>query len=90
MVTDKLKSDGDVSPKELKKWVMKKYHVDVPYLKVFRGKEQAYNQIYGKWEDSFLKMNDFKEELLIKTRGVLTLTLRKKVTRNSFYVFLYH
>lgn len=43
---------------------MKNYNADVPYLRVFRGKEQAYNDLYGKWEDSFLRMNDFKEELL--------------------------
>ncbi|KAI3740672.1 hypothetical protein L2E82_31142 [Cichorium intybus] len=45
LVTDKLKSDGDVSVMELRKWIMKTYSVDVSYLKVFRGKEQAYTDI---------------------------------------------
>ncbi|KAK9069470.1 hypothetical protein SSX86_011374 [Deinandra increscens subsp. villosa] len=69
IVKDKLKSDGDVSPTELQKWIMKNYNVDVPYFKVFRGKEQAFNGLYGKWEDSFEKINAFKEELLSRNPG---------------------
>ncbi|XP_042756519.1 uncharacterized protein LOC122197114 [Lactuca sativa] len=47
VVTDKLKSNEDVSPYELRKWIMQTYNIDVPYLKVFRGKEQAYTDMYG-------------------------------------------
>ncbi|KAD2021889.1 hypothetical protein E3N88_42007 [Mikania micrantha] len=54
VISDKQKSDEDVSIKELQKWVMQNYNVDVSYMKVFRGKEQAYTDIYGKWEDSLL------------------------------------
>nr|XP_043633613.1 uncharacterized protein LOC122604814 [Erigeron canadensis] len=68
-VKDKLKSDGDVSPADLKKWLMKTYSVEIPYLKVYRGKEQAYTDMYGKWEDSFLKMDIFKEELISRNPG---------------------
>ncbi|PWA37953.1 transposase, MuDR [Artemisia annua] len=57
VIKDKLKSNGDVSVTKLKKWLMKHYSVEVPYLKVFRGKEQAYTDMYGKWEDSFIKQN---------------------------------
>ncbi|CAH1419724.1 unnamed protein product [Lactuca virosa] len=35
IVTEKLKSDGDVSPMELRKWITKTYNVELPYLKVF-------------------------------------------------------
>ena len=69
VVIDKLKFDGDVSPYELRNWIMKTYNVDVPYLKVFRGKEQAYTDMYGKWEDSFMKMDGFREELLKWNEG---------------------
>nr|KAJ0213002.1 hypothetical protein LSAT_V11C400172240 [Lactuca sativa] len=31
VVTDKLKSDGDVSPYELRNWIIKTYNVDVTY-----------------------------------------------------------
>ncbi|CAH1415299.1 unnamed protein product [Lactuca virosa] len=68
VVTDKLKSD-DVSPYKLRNWIMNTYNVDVPYLKVFRGKEQAYTDMYGKWEDSFMKMDEFREELLRRNEG---------------------
>jgi hypothetical protein len=29
----------------------KKYHFEVPYGRVFRGKEKALDIIYGKWDD---------------------------------------
>nr|GEV51149.1 putative peptidase S10, serine carboxypeptidase, alpha/beta hydrolase fold protein [Tanacetum cinerariifolium] len=32
---------------KLSKWIMKHYNVDLPYQKVFRGKEQAYTNIHG-------------------------------------------
>nr|XP_043630107.1 uncharacterized protein LOC122601410 [Erigeron canadensis] len=69
VVKDKLKSDGDVSHADLKKWLMKTYGVDVPYLKVYRGKEQAYTDMYGKWDDSFMQMDVFKEELRNRNPG---------------------
>ncbi|KAL4573192.1 hypothetical protein LXL04_019990 [Taraxacum kok-saghyz] len=69
VITNKLKSDGDVPPTELRKWIMKTYNVDVPYLKVFRGKQQVHIDMYGKWEDSFLKLDEFREELLNRNQG---------------------
>uniref|UniRef100_A0A251T3W9 Putative transposase, MuDR, plant n=1 Tax=Helianthus annuus TaxID=4232 RepID=A0A251T3W9_HELAN len=41
----KLKCDGDVSIKELHKWVKINFNVDLPYMKIFRGKEQAYSDL---------------------------------------------
>ncbi|KAI3519078.1 hypothetical protein L1887_08086 [Cichorium endivia] len=63
VVSDKLKSDGDVSPADLKTWLMQKYNVKVPYMRVFRGREQAYRDMYGKWDDSYVNIFDFKQEL---------------------------
>ncbi|CAH1417197.1 unnamed protein product [Lactuca virosa] len=63
VVTDKLKSDGDVSPIGLKMWLMQSYNVDIPYMRVFRGKEQAYIDMYGKWDDSYTNIYGFKQEL---------------------------
>ncbi|CAH1421173.1 unnamed protein product [Lactuca virosa] len=54
VVTDKLKSDGEVSPHEPRNWIMKTYNVDVPYLKVFRGKEQAYTDMYEAYSRGFV------------------------------------
>ncbi|GJR84523.1 uncharacterized protein Tco_0155308 [Tanacetum coccineum] len=69
IVTDKVRSDGDVSVAKLRKWLTKHYSVDIPYHRVFRGKEQAYSDTYGKWDDSFLRMNDFREELNNRNPG---------------------
>ncbi|KAJ9560600.1 hypothetical protein OSB04_005760 [Centaurea solstitialis] len=41
VVTDKLKSNGDVSCAELKRWLMRNYNVDVPYMRAFRGKRTS-------------------------------------------------
>nr|XP_043633677.1 uncharacterized protein LOC122604879 [Erigeron canadensis] len=69
VITDKLRSDGDVSFAELRSWLVKTYNVEPPYMRVARGKEQAYTDMYGKWEDSFLRIDDFKEELLNRNLG---------------------
>ncbi|KAJ9556984.1 hypothetical protein OSB04_011598 [Centaurea solstitialis] len=69
VVTDKLKSDGDVGCSELRKWLMKTYNVDVPYMRVYKGKELAYADMYGNWEDSFIKIDDFREELRKRNAG---------------------
>ncbi|CAH1421024.1 unnamed protein product [Lactuca virosa] len=69
VVTDKLKSEGDVSPADLKKWLMHTYNVEVPYMRVFRGREQAYTDMYGKWDDSYVNIYDFKQELEKRNLG---------------------
>nr|KAJ0197863.1 hypothetical protein LSAT_V11C700366300 [Lactuca sativa] len=53
VVTDKLKFEGDVSHADLNKWLMHTYNVEIPYMRVFRGREQAYTSMYGKWDDSY-------------------------------------
>nr|KAJ0226743.1 hypothetical protein LSAT_V11C100045490 [Lactuca sativa] len=69
VVTDKLKSEGDVSPTDLKKWLMHTYNVEVQYMRVFRGREQAYTDMYGKWHDSYANIYDFKQELEKRNPG---------------------
>ncbi|KAI3827087.1 hypothetical protein L1987_01151 [Smallanthus sonchifolius] len=57
-------------------------------MKVFRGKEQAYSGMYGKWEDSFMKMNDFKEELLRQNPGsVVEVDFETKGNKKLFLRF---
>jgi hypothetical protein len=48
---------------------MQNYNVDVPYKRVYRGKEQAFTDVYGKWEDSFIYMDVYKKELLNRNPG---------------------
>ncbi|XP_071726878.1 uncharacterized protein [Rutidosis leptorrhynchoides] len=47
VITDKLRSDGDVSVAEIRRWLVKTYNVEVPYMRVFSGKEQAYTDMYA-------------------------------------------
>ncbi|XP_023761342.1 uncharacterized protein LOC111909797 [Lactuca sativa] len=69
VVTNKLKSEGDVSPTDLKKWLMHTYNVEVPYIRVFIGIEQAYTDMFGKWDDSYENIYDFKHELEKRNLG---------------------
>ena len=48
---DLLRDDPQMDPKGLQDELKKKYSVDVPYHRVFRGKMRALDIIYGKWED---------------------------------------
>ena len=90
VVTDKLKSDGDVSCSELKKWLMKTYNVDVPYMRVSKGKELAYADMYGNWEGSFIKINDFKEELRKRNAGsVVEIDFETKGNKKTFSTHFY-
>ncbi|KAI3707878.1 hypothetical protein L2E82_36777 [Cichorium intybus] len=88
VISDKLKSDGDVSPTDLKKWLMQNYNVDVPYMRVFRGKEQAYTDMYGKWDDSYENIFDFKQELEERNPGsVVEIDLQTEGEKKHFLHF---
>nr|XP_043623589.1 uncharacterized protein LOC122595313 [Erigeron canadensis] len=88
IVTDKLKSDGDVGVPDLMKWISKTYNVELPCHKVFRGKEQAYTDVYGKWEDSFVMIDDFKEELHARDpRSVVDIEFEKDGDKKRFLRF---
>jgi hypothetical protein len=50
--------------KELQEKLQKKYHMDVPYGRVFRGKEKALDIIYGNWDDSYDILPTYQAELL--------------------------
>ncbi|XP_071704018.1 uncharacterized protein [Rutidosis leptorrhynchoides] len=90
VITDKLRSDGDVSVAELKRWLVKTYNVEVPYMRVFRGKEQAYTEMYGKWEDTFMQLDDFKVELLNRNPGsVVEIYFELKTDQKRFLHFFY-
>nr|CAD1824900.1 unnamed protein product [Ananas comosus var. bracteatus] len=63
-VVEWLRTEGDLSVKELQKRLRKNYNAEVPYLRCFRGKELAIQEIFGKWEDSYVQLLAFKEELI--------------------------
>ncbi|XP_038987745.1 uncharacterized protein LOC120103904 [Phoenix dactylifera] len=59
-----LRKEGNLSPIELRRKLLQFHHLELPYHRVWRGKELAMSMIHGNWADSFERMEDFKEELL--------------------------
>ena len=67
-VVDLLQDDPKMGPKELQD-ELKKYSVDVPYDRVYRGNMRALDIIYGKWEDSYDLIPTYQAELLRSVPG---------------------
>jgi hypothetical protein len=63
-VVDLLREDPEMRPKELQGRLNKKYSIEIPYYRVFRGKERAMDMIYGKWDDSYNLLPTYQAELL--------------------------
>ncbi|XP_039135693.1 uncharacterized protein LOC120273109 [Dioscorea cayenensis subsp. rotundata] len=61
--------ESDLSAKELRRRLNEKYNMDLPYHRVWRGKEEVVSTIHGNWEDSYMKIIDFKDELMRRNRG---------------------
>ena len=68
-VVDLLRDDLEIGPKGLQDELKKKYSVDVPYDRVYRGKMRALDIIYGKWEDSYDLIPTYQAELLRSVPG---------------------
>ncbi|CAN6307275.1 unnamed protein product [Urochloa humidicola] len=68
-VVDWLKNDPTQGPKELRTALKKRYSMDIPYGKVFRGKEKALDMIYGKWDDSYDLLPTYRAEVLKSVPG---------------------
>jgi hypothetical protein len=58
-----------MGPKVLQQNLKKKYHMEVPYGRVFRGKEKTLDIIYGKWDDSYQILPTYEAELLKSMAG---------------------
>lgn len=63
-VVDLLRDKPTMGPKELQDELKKKYKMDVPYDRVYRGKERALDMINGKWDDSYDLLPTYRAELL--------------------------
>jgi hypothetical protein len=59
-----LRDKPSMGVKELQKELYKKYKMDIPYHRVFRGKEKALDIINGKWDDGYNLLPSYKAELL--------------------------
>jgi hypothetical protein len=63
-VVDLLRDDPTMGPKELQSELKKKYKFEVPYVWVFRGKENALDMINEKWDDSYDLLPIYQTKLL--------------------------
>ena len=52
-----------VGTKELQKKLKEKFKIEVPYMRVFNGKQHAMDSIYGNWQGSFKLLYSFKAEV---------------------------
>ncbi|KAM0837975.1 hypothetical protein ACQ4PT_061289 [Festuca glaucescens] len=52
-----------VGTKELQKKLKEKFKIEVPYMRVFNGKQHAMDSIYGNWQESFKLLYSFKGEV---------------------------
>jgi hypothetical protein len=52
-----------VGTKELQKKLKEKFKIDLPYMRVFNGRQHAMESIYGNWHESFKLLYLFKGEL---------------------------
>ncbi|XP_015694589.2 uncharacterized protein LOC102719505 [Oryza brachyantha] len=68
-VVDMLKDKPIMTPKELQERIKTIYKLDVPYHRVFRGKEKALEILYDKWDDSYELLLAYKAALLTTLPG---------------------
>ena len=55
--------DNQIGTKELMKNIKQKFKIDLPYMRVFNGRNQALDSIYGDWQESFELLYSFKAEV---------------------------
>jgi hypothetical protein len=63
-VVEELREDPEKGPRDLHKMLQKRYSIDIPYHRVYRGKYKAMDTIYGKWDDSYDMLPTYQAELL--------------------------
>ena len=59
----------NIGAKELQKKLQDKYSVTISYDTVWRGREKALAEVYGKWEESFEMLYRWKAEVLKRSPG---------------------
>jgi len=59
-VMDWLKEDGTLGTTELIKKLKEHFKVEMPYMRVYNGKNLAIDKIYGPWDKRFDNLYRFK------------------------------
>lgn len=68
-VMDWLREKPSLGPTALKEKIFEKYKINIPYMRVFYGKEMALDRINGPWNDSFQLLYTFKAEVEMASPG---------------------
>jgi len=55
--------DSSLGAKELQRRIKDKHKVEVPYKRVYAGKELAHTELFGSWDSSFNNLYTFKAEI---------------------------
>ena len=64
-----VREDQTVGPAEPRKKLNEKFNLQIPYHRVFDGKEMALDLIQGKWNESFYMFYSFKAEVEKRSPG---------------------
>jgi hypothetical protein len=58
-----VRDNPSIGPTAMIKKIHEKYRTNVPYMRVFYGKEMALDKIYGQWKHNFKLKYTFKAEV---------------------------
>ena len=83
-MVDQLRDDPEMEPRELHSMLQKKYSIDIPYHRVYRGKHKAIGTIYGKWDDSYDLLPTNQAELLRVVPGSIVQVDTEKDVNGDF------
>lgn len=64
-----LRNSPNMGAKELQKKLQEQHKLTITYDTVWRGKEKALAEVYGKWEESFEMLYKWKAEVLKRSPG---------------------
>jgi len=64
-----VRNTPNMGAKELQKKLQDEYSVTISYDTVWRGREKALAEVYGKWEESFEMLYRWKAEVLKRSPG---------------------
>jgi hypothetical protein len=64
------REDPTMGPSQLKE-LLKKYKMNIPYDRVFRGKEKDLDMIYGYWDDNYDLLPTYRLSFSKLCQGVL-------------------
>jgi hypothetical protein len=71
-----------IGPAALTKKIHEKHNIQVPYMRVFYGKQMALDKIYGPWKESFQLLYSFKSEVEKACPGSVVQIDKHKVVYN--------